>query len=75
MERLEFERVAALTPQQRLRVAMDLTAAVLDIARAGLRQQYPSASAREIELRLCARKYGRESMARFFGAEGLRWCD
>ncbi|MEQ1631482.1 MAG: hypothetical protein ABL997_03855 [Planctomycetota bacterium] len=70
-----FDRLAALTPQQRLQLAMNMTESVLEIARAGIRDQYPAADEREVELRLCARNYGRETMLRFFGEGGLRWCD
>jgi hypothetical protein len=48
---------------------------VLAIARATLRQQYPAAGEEEIRYRLCARMYGRETMVRFFGEAGLRWCE
>lgn len=75
MDGLVFERIARLTPCERLQVAMELTESMLAIARAGLRQQHPAADDREIELRLCARKYGRATMRRFFGEEGARWCE
>ena len=75
LEQRMFDRIAALSPAQRLQVAMDLTESVLEIARANIRQQHPHADERELALRLCARKYGRETMLRFFGEVGLRWCE
>ena len=75
LEQRMFDRIAALSPAQRLQVAMDLTESVLEIARANIRQQHPHADERELALRLCTRKYGRETMLRFFGEDGLRWCE
>jgi hypothetical protein len=75
MEQMVFDRIAELSPEERIRVATNLTQSVLAIARATLRQQYPAAGEEEIRYRLCARMYGRETMVRFFGEAGLRWCE
>ena len=75
MAHLVFERIARLSPKERIRASLDLTKSVLAIARAGIRQQHPGADDEEIRFRLCARMYGRETRLRFLGATGLRWCD
>lgn len=75
MEQMVFDRNARLSPEERLRAAANLTQSVLAIAKATLRQQYPAADEEELRYRLCARMYGRETMLRFFGEAGLRWCE
>lgn len=39
MEQMVFDRIAELSPEERIRVAADMTRSVLAIAKATLRQQ------------------------------------
>jgi hypothetical protein len=75
MEQMVFDRIAKLSPEERIQAAADLTQSVLAIASATLRLQHPTADEDEIRHRLCARMYGRETVLRFFGEAGLRWCE
>ena len=75
MEQMVFDRIAKLSPEERIQTAADLTQSVLAIASATLRLQHPTADEDEIRHRLCARMYGRETVLRFFGEAGLRWCE
>ena len=75
MEQMVFDRIAKLSPEERIQAAADLTQSVLAIASATLRLQHPTADEDEIRHRLCARLYGRETVLRFFGEAGLRWCE
>jgi len=75
MEQMVFDRIAKLSPEERIQAAANLTQSVLAIASATLRLQHPTADEDEIRHRLCARMYGRETVLRFFGEAGLRWCE
>lgn len=55
------------SPQQRLAKALGLGRALNELTRSQLRQRYPDATAREIELRLASRNLDRETMIRAFG--------
>jgi hypothetical protein len=65
-ERMLFDEYGKLTPAQRITLVWELNEAVDSRARAAIRARYPTADEREIELRLAARKYGREIMLRYF---------
>ena len=60
------ELLRRLTPAQRLRKAAELTATVRLLALAGLRQRHPEADARELQVRLAVRLYGRAEATRLF---------
>jgi hypothetical protein len=67
IERLLFERYRQMSPRDKVRMVMKLNRAVEAMALAGLRQQYPDATERELRLRLAARLYGRELVLKAFG--------
>jgi hypothetical protein len=61
------ELLRAAPPYQRLAQALALTRAVRTLAIAGIRQRHPSASEREVQIRLAVRLYGRAAAQRLFG--------
>lgn len=66
-ERALFELYGRLTPSEKLSLIWELRERADSFARNGIREQYPEANEREVELRLAARKYGRDLMVRAFG--------
>jgi hypothetical protein len=48
----QIERYRAMTGEQRLRIALDLHEFACEVARAGIRRQYPAADAAEVERHL-----------------------
>jgi hypothetical protein len=52
IEQRQIEAWRAMTPGQKLQLALQMTATVRQLALAGIRQRYPSASPREEFLRL-----------------------
>lgn len=60
IERRQIACWRALTPGEKLELVASLNAAVLELARAGIRQRYPAASVRECELRLRRQTLGPE---------------
>lgn len=67
VERRMLEHWRHATPGQRLERVLSIGRSVNELTRAYLRKQYPTATAREIELRLAARSIDRELMIRAFG--------
>jgi len=61
------ELLRAQAPHERLEQAMALTAAVRELAMAGIRARHPGASADEMRVRLTVRLYGRDVAQRLFG--------
>ena len=59
-----YALVARLTPEERARKVTALGRTARELARAGIRQLRPEASADEVELDLVARLYGREVAGR-----------
>ena len=55
-----------MTPAERLQIACELSRACLELARAGIRSRWPTASEDEIRLRLAALTLDRETMIRLF---------
>jgi len=55
------------TPDQKLDRMFGMAALVNELARSEIRQRYPDATAREIDLRLASRTLDRETMIRAFG--------
>lgn len=51
----QIELYQAMTGEQRLKIALDLHEFACEIARAGIRRQYPDADAAEVERHLKAR--------------------
>ena len=56
----------AASPEARLAQALSLSQAVRDLAIAGIRNRFPSATAEEIRARLAVRLYGREIACRVY---------
>ena len=48
----QIERYRAMTGEQRVKIALDLHQFSCEVARAGIRQQFPGADSGEVELRL-----------------------
>jgi hypothetical protein len=48
----QIERYRAMTPEERLAIALDLHEPACDVAREGIRRQFPSADEAEVERRL-----------------------
>jgi hypothetical protein len=61
-----YELLRARTPLDRITAAADLSAAVRQLAEAGIRASDPNAPARVIRARLADRLYGPEVSARLF---------
>jgi hypothetical protein len=61
------ERVRALPPYERMRIAVALSMAVRELAEAGIRLRHPNADDAEVRLRLAVRLYGREAVSRVLG--------
>jgi hypothetical protein len=49
---LQIQRYRAMTGEQRLKIALDLHEFACNIARAGIRRQFPAADAKEVERHL-----------------------
>lgn len=64
--RFYHERLRALPPSERLRIAAALSASVRRLAEAGIRQRHPGIGEREVAARLAARLYGAAVAARYF---------
>ena len=48
----QIQRYRVMTGEQRLRIALDLREFACDVARAGIRRQFPTADAEEVERQL-----------------------
>jgi hypothetical protein len=66
-ERHQIEAWRAMDGARKLAIVSQLTLAAEELARAGVRERYPAATEREIELRLGALRLGRDVMVRVFG--------
>lgn len=62
-----IEGYRRMSPAQKLAQAMALSRATHELALAGTRQRHPTASEREIQLRVAALSIDRETMIRAFG--------
>ncbi len=61
-----FERLRALTFEQKFQMVASLNRGVRRLAIAGIKLRHPDASDREVEVRLFVRIHGRELASRFF---------
>jgi len=59
-ERVQLKKWRAMSPGQRLSLAVSMSQSVRAMALAGVRQRYPDASAREQLLRLAVTIHGRD---------------
>lgn len=73
VDRAMFERLRAMTPLERLQVAMASYAAAERLSIAGLRLRHPDAGEDELRMRAAALRLGRDTMLRFFGERALAW--
>jgi hypothetical protein len=64
-----LEVVRKLTPAERLKRALDLSETVRSLAEAAMRQAHPTASDREIFLRMAQRQLGDELFRKVYGTE------
>jgi hypothetical protein len=64
-----LDLVQKMTPAEKLRRAIELTAAARNAGEAGIRKAYPNASEREIFLRVAQRQLGDEIFQQIFGGE------
>jgi len=55
-----LDLVRRLSPEERLRRALELSAAVRQMGEAGIRQAYPGASEQELFMRIAERQLGKE---------------
>jgi hypothetical protein len=67
IERRQIETWRTMSAAQKLAMVSQLTLAAEELARAGIRERHPSATEREIELRLGALRLDRDTMIRVFG--------
>ncbi|HEY0479396.1 MAG TPA: hypothetical protein VGD37_17880 [Kofleriaceae bacterium] len=66
-DELMFQFWRRATPAQKLRKIFGIGKMINDLVRAEIRQRYPGATAREVELRLASRNLDRQTMIRAFG--------
>ncbi len=59
-ERVVFDKLRAMSPADRLRLALSLSQSVRELALAGVRHRYPNAPVREQLLRLAVTIHGRD---------------
>jgi hypothetical protein len=67
IDRIMFAHWRRATPAEKLERVLSIGRSINELVRAGLRQRYPDATPREIELRLVARNLDRETMIKAFG--------
>jgi len=65
--RVLLEGYRRMTPAEKVARVIDLSRATGQLAAARIRAQYPTATDREVRLRLAALRLGRETMVRVFG--------
>jgi hypothetical protein len=66
MQQVYYKHLAQLSPAQRLERLVRLNEALLALIHAGIKQQHPSATERELDAHVADRRYGRDVAARFF---------
>lgn len=62
-----YALLRALTPEQRAAKCASLSQTVRALARDAIRREFPDANARELDVRLAVRLYGRDFAARIYG--------
>lgn len=75
IDREVFDGLRAMTPLQRLQIAVRASRALHRLSVAGLRQRYPDASEEELGRRAGALRLGRELTLMAFGAEAEAWLE
>jgi hypothetical protein len=66
-KRFDFERLARLTPGERLALMGEQSRMIRHLAEAAIRREHPDASHEELRARLAVRLYGRETVERVLG--------
>lgn len=66
-DRMQFDILRRMSPQQRLALMTELTLTAQRLAFLGLRSRYPDATDDEIWLRLAAHRLGAERVAKIYG--------
>jgi hypothetical protein len=69
IDRMLFQRYRQMTPGESIERVWELNEWAWERARSGFRRQFPSASERDIELRLAALKHGPQLVARALGRD------
>ena len=64
-----MDLIRKIPPEEKLRRALELTAAARNLSEAGIRQAYPDAGEREIFLRLAQRQLGDELFQKVYRDE------
>ncbi|HWO20950.1 MAG TPA: hypothetical protein VNO30_19420 [Kofleriaceae bacterium] len=67
VERMMIELWRKATPEQKLQKVLSIGRMLNEFVLADLRQRYPEATERELQLRLAARSYDRDLMMKAFG--------
>jgi hypothetical protein len=67
IEERQLEAWRHMTPAQKLHVVGELVRASEELARVGVRQRHPRATAREIALRVAALRLDRQTLLRWLG--------
>jgi hypothetical protein len=65
--RFYFERLAKLTPAERLALMRESSRMIRRVAEAALRREHPTTSPEELRSRLAVRLYGRAAVERVLG--------
>ena len=69
MQARQDELLRAMSGEERLRIAQELTLAMQHLAFLGLRQRYPDAPDDELWLKLAARRLGVDVIRKVYGRE------
>ena len=67
VDRMLVRRYRAMSPADKVRIVRQLSRTTQELALAGLRQRYPHASPREMQLRLAATRLDAATMRAAFG--------
>ncbi len=70
-----FEKIRAMTPEERIAISTEAFYAAIELQIAGLRMQYPEADEEELRRRAGARRLGREFTLRMCGKQAEAWLD
>lgn len=65
--RFYYQRLAQMTPAERVAIAAELTAAADELLRSAVRRRYPNADAEEFAYELLRARYGRALAGKVYG--------
>ena len=66
-ERLLFEHYGTLEPWEKVRIMCELGALMEDLSKRSIRERYPEATEREVNLRFAALRFGPDLVRRVWG--------